>query len=161
MKNVQNSKLLNFTPKQFDIYMCTKYPDLFVERNYSVMASCMSHGFDIDKGWYPVLDELCEKIQEVCNVIGSKFVFKQIKEKYGLARFYFTNYVEINDVIYDNIDVDFWNHYIDSLVLEAENKTNHLCSCCGKRYRKTIIVNHWIYTLCRKCYNEKGRRKDE
>lgn len=46
-----------------DAYLCEKYPKIFVNRNSDVKESCMSWGFEIDDGWFQLINHACSLIQ--------------------------------------------------------------------------------------------------
>ena len=46
-----------------DAYLCEKYPKIFVNRNSDVKESCMAWGFDINDGWFHIIDSACNLIQ--------------------------------------------------------------------------------------------------
>jgi hypothetical protein len=46
-----------------DTYLCEKYPKLFVNRNKNIQESCMAWGFEIDDGWFHIIDKTCALIQ--------------------------------------------------------------------------------------------------
>lgn len=46
-----------------DAYLCEKYPKIFVNRNSDVKESCMSWGFEINDGWFQLINHACSLIQ--------------------------------------------------------------------------------------------------
>ena len=49
--------------QELDDYLVKTYPKMFVERNLSMMQTCMCWGFTCDDGWLNIIDRLCSKIQ--------------------------------------------------------------------------------------------------
>jgi hypothetical protein len=49
--------------KEKDDYLCTTYPELFVERNLPMQQTCMCWGFECGDGWFNILNALCSNIQ--------------------------------------------------------------------------------------------------
>jgi hypothetical protein len=49
--------------KEHDEHLCKLYPKLFVNRNSSIMESCMSWGFEVGDGWFDLIELLCHSIQ--------------------------------------------------------------------------------------------------
>lgn len=109
-------------------YMEEKYPKLFSGR-YG--------GFDIDPGWYKLVDVLCANIQRHIDFMESKnpgvvsqVVVEQIKEKFGGLRFYYSG----------------GDEYISGLVSMAESVSEYTCEVCGAPGKKS--GKGWIRTLC-------------
>lgn len=138
----EQKKLIGMTRDEYDSFMCKRFPEFFVNRSKSMQESCMYWGFDIGNGWFPVLYELCGKLEEICKPNKIPFAFDQIKEKYGGARFYYTCDVEqettADDAIY-------------KLVSDYENICDHICANCGGYYTKKTTLRGWIYDACEEC----------
>lgn len=159
-KTPHSQKLLNMSEADFDAYMCQTYSSLFRERGMSKMESCMHWGFDIGKGWYPILDQLCQKLLVLQEQSGLQLIFKQIKEKFGTGRFYF-------DIHHPkpNFLKRIWNHLfgtsnrnkiiddiMSDLVHAAEDLTVHTCACCGEYHSEgKPRTGIWIHDTCNKC----------
>lgn len=130
-----------------------KYPELFSNKDKSIMESCMGWGIECGDGWYDILARLCWKIKEQEDNIRwqteyrqQKDVtytsdyypvkFDQIKEKFGGLRVYFTG----------------GDSYIEGLVSMAESFSYKICEVCGERAKPN--EGGWISTLCDKCRNK-------
>ncbi len=50
-----------------DTYLCEKYPKLFVNRTKNIQESGMAWGFEIDDGWFHIIDKTCALIQGHIN----------------------------------------------------------------------------------------------
>ena len=98
----------------------------------------------IGDGWEPILRELCSNIEDILfKNKDIEFSIFQIKEKLSSLRFYFSC---SNKNIYNQID---------TLALEAENKSGIICEHCGK-YGKQCSSNYgWIKIYCNDCAKEK------
>lgn len=116
----------------------------FFQSDPTLRTNLMAFGFECAEGWFPMIDELCSKI---ANLIDEKypelkndFIVTQVKEKFGMLRFY-TNYG--NDEIY-------------GLVEEYEGKSATICEICGSKEAecKSNGCGYWISTLCDKCREE-------
>ena len=81
-----------------DLY--EKYPSLFKQRKLGPEKSCMCWGIEVNKGWFKLIDELSEKILDVCP----EAEYVQIKEKFGTLRAYLHNG---NDAAYSLINVSY------------------------------------------------------
>jgi hypothetical protein len=62
-----------------DKYLVEKYPKIFADRHASVQVSCMAFGFEHNDGWFWLLDQLCESIQNYIDYNSKKTI---IKNKY-------------------------------------------------------------------------------
>ena len=97
---------------------------------------------ECNEGWYPIIFELFNKIQDIIdtypeNESYKNFQFSQIKEKYGTLRLYY----------YGGDDK------IESLIYEYEDKSDSICENCGKLGKMTEKY-HWYKTLCDDCYDK-------
>jgi hypothetical protein len=111
-------------------------------------------GFYCDKGWFNLIENLCEDINNELNKPKNNNLHievSQIKEKFGGLRFY-----------YDCIDIEY-NDYkdilnkIDQLISKSENFSFQICEQCGKS-GKLINFNGWLKTCCSLC--EENIRKN-
>lgn len=101
---------------ELDDALCKKYPKIFRDRHGDSRTTAMCWGFECGDGWYAILDDLCSKIQEVCDRKGYQVVASQVKEKFGTLRFYT---IESCDEV-------------DALIRDAERDTEITCEVCGK-----------------------------
>ena len=106
----------------------------------------MVFGLEVGNGWYPLLDDLCSKIQKHIGETDDDFGFHavQVKEKYAELRFYFEG----------------GDEYIEKLIRNAEKASVHICEVCGKEGEITEI-NHWFQTLCKPHFKEKLKARTE
>lgn len=49
--------------KELDELLCKKYPEIFRDRHGDKLTTCMCWGFEVDDGWFDIIDTLCETIQ--------------------------------------------------------------------------------------------------
>lgn len=141
-----------------------KYPKIFSKREKSTRDNLMYFGFDHDDGWYWLIDNLCNTIQ---NYIDSNYkwstkrhgflwlkkriiridlpqlVAVQVKEKFGRLCFY----------------VDFSDEFVEGIIRFAEDLSGTICEMCGttKEVGKT---SGWIKTICKGCIQSNERLKD-
>lgn len=144
---------MNFTEmnrEEFDNYMCKTYPDIFRDRNKSIKESCMAWGFNIEKGWYELLDNLCRKLKTIQEFAGIEVVANQVKEKYGELCFY---YVILGNREIDEVWREGFIDIIDSLIRYAELKSRYVCELCGKS-GKLCVRGGWLKALCKNCAKE-------
>lgn len=118
-----------------------EHDDIFRERNDSMQETAMCWGLSCGPGWYSLIDELCEKIESVTD--GA--VAKQVKEKFGTLRFYWT----ADDGVSDS---DF--QLIRHLVRAYSVRSGRTCEQCGEP-GVLSSSGHWLKTLC------EAHREDE
>jgi len=87
------------------------------------------YGVECDNGWYDLIDDLLSRIGPV-NV-------HQIKQKFGMLRFYCDSDSKEMSNIYD-------------LIHEAEAKSATICEQCGKP-GKLRERRGWYRTICDEC----------
>lgn len=102
-------------------------------------------GVDCGDGWYNLINELLEKIEEIYKINNKDikdFKILHIKEKFGELRVYVsTEFLEVH-----------------RLITEYENLSAKICENCGKEgnlYNK----KGYLLTLCGKCSDNKGFMK--
>ena len=61
----EQKRLMNMPAASFEKFMRERFPRFFVQLDLPPSESCMAFGFEIGRGWYPLLFELCEKIEAV------------------------------------------------------------------------------------------------
>ena len=111
-----------------------KYPKVFGTPPYDPMKSLMCFGFDCGEGWYPIIEDLAEKINEIVERDNLEdFCVVQVKEKFGSL------------TIYCRAETD----EIHSLINEAERKSTSTCEICGAP--GSMITKGWISVLCDDC----------
>lgn len=117
-----------------------KFPKLFpIDDRNNPRVSLLCFGFECEAGWYPLIEELSEKIQKhIDETDADQVTVSQVKEKYGGLRYYLHNG---DDFIYD-------------LISEYEKKSMKTCEKCGKP-GELRTERPWIKTLCDKC-NKNG-----
>lgn len=127
----------------------------FYKRDKSIQVSLMSFGFEHGDGWFDLIWDLSEKIENVLNkymkesamakslLLGDDiFEVVQVKEKFGkLSYFYESNLKEEDE------------KKINEFVGEAQEKSYKTCERCGKP--GTIRNTGWISCLCDDCLEEK------
>lgn len=147
----RKSKFLKMTPEQYDKYMCETYPVIFKERKLPMTQTCMCWGCEIGKGWYWILDELCEKLEFIKGQSGMSVYFTQIKEKFGGARFYYgtTRMGDKRDL--ESKNDKYWMDIIEKTIDYSEELCDYYCAECGERKDDMISAGNWVYDVCEKC----------
>lgn len=125
--------------------------------------------YSFPRGWFPVFANLCWQIDALLGDDKRGFHWKQIKEKFGTARFYWA--MEGHRPF--NVDVigvarlttkppkgNALAAQIGELVRAAENATHTACIACGapgaldRRYP-------WVLTLCETHMQERKKSQDQ
>lgn len=147
-------KLVAMSSEDFDEMMCKKFPQIFIERNKPMSETCMCWGFDVGRGWYPLLLDLCEKIDFVCKSGGGVIhvVVGQVKSKYASLRFYWHTSPVDPDKKFSPEEEAIANKVygvIDDLVNHAVDVSSRTCEECGDR-GELLVLHSWHFTLCKK-----------
>lgn len=142
---------------ELDKKLCSKYPELFRERNGSPKYTAMCWGFECGDGWYSLIESICEQLmadvnrlrariesdyydhaakekmkQELIEVEANIPVVVQVKEKFGGLRFYVHGATENQ---FDYI------HF-------AEHFSYRICEECGTTKDVMTYNIGWVRTLC-------------
>lgn len=122
----------------------------YLKETYPKMYDDVYCGVYIDKGWYHLIDALSEIIHnhvKSSNNARQYYIERQtqheqipdeveypkvaqIKEKYGMLRFY----------------ADYTDKYMDGVIDMAEKMSCHICEVCGAKGE--LRTTGWWKTLC-------------
>ena len=122
--------------EKLDDLLCQRYPKMMVNRDKSMMETCMCWGFECGDGWFNILDQLMGSIQHHIDwknkkeEVVAQVTLNQVKEKFGTLRFYYSG----------------GDDYIDGLVTMAESMSGVTCEECGLPGTQT--QGGWIKTAC-------------
>jgi len=107
-----------------------------MDRHFSkfLESNWQRHHIECHYGWLPLIRELHERMLE----LDPKYQIQQVKEKFGVLRFYFStqkkdSFAKMNE-----------------LVSEYESKSGHMCEWCGDP-AETRTENGWMRTICDDC----------
>ncbi len=121
-----------------------------LKARFSYMFEGPNIGIDIARGWMPGFQKLCEQIDELLGEDKRGFYWRQCKEKFGSARWYWSmkgggQQPLRLDIISDagvvetafqspksNRPEDALYERISELIDEAESKTQRACIVCGE-----------------------------
>lgn len=122
--------------KELQEKLFNEFPNIFFDRNKSIMETCMCWGIDCGDGWYNLIRDLCLKIKK----LDKKRIIKavQVKEKFGELRFYTNYYID----------------KIDKEINKAEQKSLKICEKCGKFGK--LRGKGWLVTLCDRCWEKRN-----
>lgn len=139
------------TFNNFEKYLKETYPEMYDD------VYC---GVYIEEGWYHLIDTLSEIIYnhvKSSNDARQYYIEKQyekipdeieypkvaqIKEKYGMLRFY----------------ADNTNEYMTGVIDMAEKMSCHICEVCGAKGE--LRTTGWWKTLCDRHYNDSFERPE-
>jgi len=130
-----------------------KYPELFSNKDKSIMESCMAWGIECGDGWYDILSSLCWKIKQQEDNIRSQTEYKQQKDATYTSDYYPVKFDQIKEK-FGGLRVYFTggDSYVEGLVSMAESFSYKICEVCGERGKPN--KGGWISTLCDKCRNK-------
>jgi hypothetical protein len=100
----------------------------------TLQQNLMAFDFQCGEGWFPLIWNTLDKIQDIVDKTGLDIEITEIKEKYGELNIYLSGYTkEIEDIIED-----------------ATNKSTRICEVCGKP-GSLHKVGYWWMTRCDEC----------
>ena len=112
----------------------------FFKPERPITESLMAFGFECRDGWFNIIWNLCEALElEIKADNVEDFEVVQVKEKFGMLRFY----------------VDGGTDTIYEIINKAEGDSSSTCEMCGKQPAKAHSEHHWIRTLCEECESER------
>lgn len=123
---------------QLEKQLFEKYPKIFAGKDMPITENLMSFGCECDDGWYWLIDNLCNTIQQYIDnnkhLNVSQVIATQVKEKYGGLRFYTLNS----------------DDYVDGMIALAEAYSLQICEECGST-EDVFQTTGWVKTICKKC----------
>jgi hypothetical protein len=101
-----------------------------------------------DRGWYPLLVELDEKLRTLLP----NYELNQVKEKFGGLRYYWEPGEEIHDDQARRVEL------ANKLIHTAEARAAVTCELCGAagRLHRTVPPARRLKTLCLACAEREG-----
>ena len=100
----------------------------------TLQNNLMSFGFDCEAGWYPLIQELIDRLNK--EFPNEEIKVLQVKEKYAGLRFYVSGGTEKSDKM-----IDFY-----------EKLSYHICEKCSAFWTaKERVKGGWYKTLCDQC----------
>jgi len=130
--------------KELENKLANEYPKIFANINKGMQESAMYWGFGHKDGWYWLIDNLCHTIQSYIDLNThlniEQVTATQVKEKFGILRFYYTG----------------GDKCIDGMVALAESMSSNICENCGST-ENIGKTKSWIKTLCKTCADKENR----
>lgn len=104
--------------------------------------------FQISNGWTDLVYELGKNIEELCKLANCELPqIEHIKSKYASLRF---------DYYFETPVPKIVKKLIDSLIYEAEDKSERICEYCGADGElREVKSGSWRLISCDKCTKEK------
>ncbi len=136
-----------------------------LQQRFAYMFEGDNIGISIPKGWMPEFAKLCEQIDELLGDDKHGFHWRQCKEKFGSARWYWTmkggakqalridvisNMQAVSTTLKSGKPtqpVPSLQDQIGQLIGEAEAKTQHACIVCGQS-GKLDQQESYVLVLC-------------
>lgn len=100
---------------------------------------------DVGPGWYPLLERLDEKL----NDVAPGYVVHQVKAKFGALCFYAQS----------SKDAQEYNEAFVEVIRSAEWESTTVCEECGEP-AGTYTIRMWVWTLCARHATEKAEPDD-
>ena len=104
-------------------------------------------GIECGEGWkklyQPIIDYIDEYNKDKEG--DDKIEIYQIKEKFGTLSFYVSKKTD----------------KLRKMIENAEAESYHVCEICGRHINKQIVEYHWIYPMCRECYDGMKERQEK
>jgi hypothetical protein len=121
--------------KELENKLYEKYPKLFRQKDLSMQETCMNWGVCTGNGWFWIIDNLCNCIQNYIDANKKpQAEFVQIKEKFGELRIY----------------IEGTDELIQGMVWLAEDLSYSTCEACGT-IQDIVHTKGYIKTLCKSC----------
>jgi hypothetical protein len=108
--------LYNMDAELTQQYLFDKHSKIFAQHKLPMQQTCMCWGLQIGKGWYPLIDELCEQIQANVDSRGIRQIeATSVKEKFSSLRF----------------SVNYYDPEIDKIIRRTQYKASKTCESCS------------------------------
>lgn len=125
-----------------------EFPNLYKDLYGPMNETTMHWGFTCNDGWFILIWKLSEKLEKLIikwkeENPDNQYIPKaaQVKEKFGLLRFYMDNETD----------------EMDKIIIEYENLSGKICENCGMP-GKLSNSSWWLKTLCPECENKRNEK---
>ena len=144
-----DKKLIATPNEEFDKMVCEKWPELFRQRHLPKTQTCMYWGLDIGNGWFPIIWDLCKKLDFIRRSFGIIVEFAQIKSKFGSLRTYVDySAPKDSDKIKNEEEAFLIFDIVDDIIGKYQRESAYTCSETGEWYLKKITINGWTHDVC-------------
>lgn len=113
-----------------------KFPWVEARNVFSGERLGYAKGFECGDGWYQLIHDMFQEIDDLYKVQGEdpmEIQILQIKEKWAELRVHLGNYIE----------------EVDEIVQKYEEKSTSVCEVCGES--GAVKGEAWYKTLCDEC----------
>ena len=157
-----------------------KYPRLFRQHSLPITESCLAWGLECGKGWYPIIEEACSKLQKLLDSGKYEMIeFAQIKQKFATLRLYYDvkgpptpwwarvcwwlnhhlgRWKLTRKLSYKFNNLAWRSDPVNRITSEAEWKSAVTCEVCGKPGK--LRGRYWVYTACEEHTREQDKGTD-
>jgi hypothetical protein len=162
--------------KELELKLVAMFPNIFRDYGGSIYETCMGWGITCGDGWFDILRNACEEVEEALLDTGIVLIADQVKEKFGGLRFYYhfegipkrpaimefaekqLDWLTGKMCWYGFAKQRWWLHRARRKVFEtkmekarsaisrAEMKSYETCEDCGRPGKRH--PGRWIATLC-------------
>ena len=118
-----------------------------MEKNNELKNPYELFGIECDKGWEKLYKPIIDYIQEYNKnkEESDRIEIYQIKEKFGMLTIYVSKKTE----------------ELRKMINKAEGESYYTCEVCGKHINKPITEHHWIYPMCKECFDSMNERREK
>lgn len=104
-------------------------------------------GIECGEGWKGIYQPIIDYIEDYNKDKEGedKIEIYQIKEKFGTLSFYVSKKTD----------------ELRKMIEDAEAESYHVCEICGRHINKQIVEHHWIYPMCRECYDGMNTKQEK
>lgn len=136
--------------QSLDNKLFLRYPIIYRGRHQGAEKTTMYFGFDFDNGWFNLINDLSEQIEEIAEKLKAEGVeakclpkVSQAKQKFGGLRFYMSNS----------------NSEIKSLIEKAEREAARTCERCGCQPAELVNDDGYYHTACSDCFKAESSNR--
>lgn len=132
------------TPEKQD-QLYERYPELFAYAKSKESREPIAWGITCDDGWFNLIDTLCSYLMKMQERAKNEKPIRvvQVKEKFGMLRFYVSGVPKSSDATSDVLNPFF------SVIHFTESLSSQICEKCGNA--GTLREGGWWRTLCDSC----------
>jgi hypothetical protein len=99
--------------------------------------------FNLGDGWSDIIYALSKELSELSFSKNLSLEVLRIKEKFG--------------GLTCHIGGDYTSE-VGNIVSKYHNQSLSTCECCGEN-AKQVVLNYWVKTLCKNCFNKIEQHK--
>jgi hypothetical protein len=139
-----------FMDEKLEQQLYNKYPTLFRQKDLSAQETCMCWGITVGNGWYTIVEEACQKLQQLADESKVIIEFSQVKEKFAELRLYF-EVKPINDLP-PLFEIESIFEKAREIASQAERLSLLTCEICGEP--GVFHPGGWVKVRCKKCLDK-------